>query len=57
MEYVSRNFALSANQRLTVADNHSVYDVLDKAFDDLSDLCDVVEEKFVESRDAFNQTR
>jgi DNA-directed RNA polymerase I and III subunit RPAC2 len=28
-------------------------EVLRKALDDLSDLCDVVEEKFVEERDAF----
>lgn len=37
------------------ADDVSVFDVLKKALDDLTDLCDAVEEKFVESRDVFNE--
>jgi hypothetical protein len=32
----------------------TVYDALEKGFDDLADLCDVVADKFVEARDAFN---
>ena len=32
----------------------TVYDVLGKALNDLTDLCDVVEEKFTASRDEFN---
>ena len=31
----------------------TVYDALEKGFDDLADLCDVVTEKFTEARDAF----
>ena len=30
-----------------------MYDALEKGFDDLADLCDVVTEKFTEARDAF----
>ena len=36
-------------------DNVSVFDVLRKGLDDLAELCDVVEEKFTESRDQFNE--
>ena len=32
----------------------TVYDVLEKGFDDLMGLCDVVTEKFTEARDDFN---
>lgn len=31
----------------------SVFDVLRKGLDDLGDLCDAVEEKFIEARDKF----
>lgn len=34
----------------------SVFEVLRKGLDDLSDLCDVVEEKFTTARDEFNAT-
>lgn len=37
-------------------DNVNVMEVLRKALDDLSDLCDVVEEKFIASRDQFKAT-
>ena len=30
-----------------------MYDVLEKGFDDLADLCDVVTRKFTEARDGF----
>ena len=32
----------------------NVYQILRKGLDDLSDLCDTVEEKFTEARDEFN---
>ena len=32
----------------------TVYDVLEKGFDDLMALCDVVTEKFTAARDEFN---
>ena len=32
----------------------TVYDALEKGFDDLMDLCDVVIDKFTVARDAFN---
>lgn len=35
------------------ADGTTVYDALEKGFDDLMDLCDVVTEKFSEARDHF----
>jgi len=38
------------------ADDVSVFEVLRKGLDDLSDLCDVVEEKFTTARDEFNAT-
>ena len=34
-------------------DGTTVYDALEKGFDDLADLCDVVTEKFTEARDQF----
>jgi len=36
------------------ADNVSVFEVLRKGLSDLSDLCDVVEDKFTVARDEFN---
>jgi hypothetical protein len=35
------------------ADGTTVYDALEKGFDDLMDLCDVVTEKFMGARDHF----
>ena len=34
-------------------DGTTVYDVLEKGFDDLMDLCDVVTDKFTTARDDF----
>lgn len=31
-----------------------MFDVLRKGLDDLADLCDVVEDKFIAARDEFN---
>ncbi|RMZ09029.1 hypothetical protein D0862_03749 [Hortaea werneckii] len=42
------------NLRIQTWDNVSVFDVLRKGLSDLSDLCDVVEDKFSASRDEFN---
>ncbi|KAF2087617.1 DNA-directed RNA polymerase I and III [Saccharata proteae CBS 121410] len=42
------------NLRIQTYDDESVFDVLEKGLDDLSDLCDVVVDKFTVSRDAFN---
>ena len=39
---------------MSVADNVSVYEVLRKALDGLTDLCDVVEDKFTVARDEFD---
>ena len=36
-------------------DNVSVFEVLRKGLNDLTDLCDVVEEKFTDARDDFNK--
>lgn len=35
------------------SDNVSVFEVLRKGLQDLEDMCDVIEEKFVASRDEF----
>ena len=35
-------------------DGVSVYDVLRKGLEDLADLCDVVEDKFIAARDDFS---
>ena len=37
------------------SDNVNVFDVLRKGLNDLADLCDVVEEKFTDARDQFNE--
>jgi len=37
------------------SDGVNVYEVLRKGLDDLSELCDVVVDKFTASRDAFNE--
>ena len=31
----------------------TVYEALEKGFDDLADLCDVVEEKFIAAKEGF----
>ena len=36
-----------------VQEGTTVYDALEKGFDDLADLCDVVEERFTKARDEF----
>ncbi|MCJ1247200.1 RNA polymerase subunit AC19 [Trapelia coarctata] len=41
------------NVRIQTYEGTTVYDALEKGFDDLVDLCDVVTEKFTEARDAF----
>ena len=33
----------------------TVYDALEKGFDDLMDLCDVVTERFIAARDEFSE--
>jgi len=42
------------NLRIQTWDNVSVYDVLRKGLSDLTDLCDVVEDKFTVARNEFN---
>lgn len=42
---------------LNYADGTTVYDALEKGFDDLMDLCDVVTEKFTEARDRFTRAQ
>ncbi|EMF11644.1 DNA-directed RNA polymerase I and III 14 KDA polypeptide [Sphaerulina musiva SO2202] len=41
------------NLRIQTWDNVSVFEVLRKGLQDLEDMCDVIEEKFVASRDEF----
>ncbi|CAK3838473.1 DNA-directed RNA polymerases I and III subunit RPAC2 [Lecanosticta acicola] len=43
------------NLRIQTWDDVNVFDVLRKALDDLTDLCEAVEEKFVAARDQFNE--
>jgi DNA-directed RNA polymerases I and III subunit RPAC2 len=38
---------------MMLLDNVSVFDVLRKGLNDLSELCDVVEDKFENARDEF----
>ena len=40
---------------MSVLEGITVYDALEKGFDDLVDLCDVVIDKFTVARDDFNQ--
>ncbi|GAB7343806.1 hypothetical protein MBLNU457_1777t1 [Dothideomycetes sp. NU457] len=44
------------NLRIQTFDEVSAYDVLEKGLNDLSDLCDVVVDKFTVSRDEYNAT-
>lgn len=39
------------------ADGVSVYEVLRKGLEDLADLCDVVEDKFIAARDDFDASQ
>ena len=41
------------NADTQIQEGTTVYDALEKGFDDLADLCDVVEEKFTKARDEF----
>ncbi|KAF1351683.1 RBP11-like subunits of RNA polymerase [Lizonia empirigonia] len=41
------------NLRIQTYDNVSVYQVLEKGLEDLMNMCDVVTEKFIVSRDEF----
>jgi len=41
------------NVRIQTYDGYSVYDALEKGFDDLADLCDVVTEKYTQARADF----
>ncbi|MCJ1412616.1 RNA polymerase subunit AC19 [Ptychographa xylographoides] len=41
------------NVRIQTYEGTTVYDALEKGFDDLADLCDVVTEKFTVARDAY----
>ncbi|MCJ1476916.1 RNA polymerase subunit AC19 [Lambiella insularis] len=41
------------NVRIQTYEGTTVFDALDKGFDDLVDLCDVVTEKFTSARDMF----
>lgn len=52
-----RNFPWYDTDRVscTVAENMTALAALEKGFSDLMDLCDVVTEKFTESRDQFNE--
>ncbi|KAL9102906.1 MAG: hypothetical protein Q9163_001998 [Psora crenata] len=42
------------NLRIQTYEGTTVYDALEKGFDDLTAICDVVIEKFVAARDEFN---
>ncbi|KAF2484632.1 DNA-directed RNA polymerase [Neohortaea acidophila] len=42
------------NLRIQTDDDTTVFEVLRKGLEDLSELCDVVEDKFSVARDAFN---
>lgn len=52
LQWINFFFLLMFNH----ADGTTVYDALEKGFDDLMDLCDVVTEKFTEARDGFTST-
>ncbi|MCJ1481849.1 RNA polymerase subunit AC19 [Schaereria dolodes] len=41
------------NVRIQTYDGTTVYDAIEKGFDDLVDLCDVVADKFTAARNAF----
>ncbi|MCJ1337455.1 RNA polymerase subunit AC19 [Bachmanniomyces sp. S44760] len=45
------------NVRIQTYDGTSVYDALEKGFDDLIDMCDVVADKFTISHDVFNASK
>ncbi|BDD61823.1 RNA polymerase subunit AC19 [Monascus purpureus] len=45
------------NLRIQTYENTTAIEALEKGFDDLMDLCDVVTEKFTAARDAYNSTQ
>ncbi|KAK3048676.1 RNA polymerase subunit AC19 [Extremus antarcticus] len=45
------------NLRIQTWDGVSVYEVLRKGLEDLADLCDVVEDKFIAARDDFDASQ
>ncbi|MCJ1331265.1 RNA polymerase subunit AC19 [Thelotrema lepadinum] len=45
------------NIRIQTYEGTTVWEALQKGLDDLVDLCDVVEEKFIAARDEFNAER
>lgn len=60
--YVLRNGAApvrASRERglMRLAEGTTVWDALAKGMDDLMDLCNVVEEKFVQARNDFEQDR
>ncbi len=53
--YAVLPIAATCETRLTVhSEGTTVYDVLEKGFNDLMELCDVVTEKFTVARDEFD---
>jgi hypothetical protein len=52
--YYTRDSALKQTE--PPPDDVSVFDVLRKGLQDLADMCDVIEEKFVAARDDFKVT-
>ncbi|RMJ24615.1 hypothetical protein PHISP_04534 [Aspergillus sp. HF37] len=42
------------NLRIQTYENTTAFEALEKGFNDLMDLCDVVSDKFASARDAFN---
>lgn len=51
----TRRTTIESNKRFRVVEDAgmNVYDVLEKGLDDLSDLCDVVTDKFEAARASF----
>ncbi|KAJ4302783.1 RNA polymerase subunit AC19 [Kalmusia sp. IMI 367209] len=45
------------NLRIQTYDGASVYTVLEKGLQDLMDMCDIVQEKFVIARDEFKENK
>ncbi len=46
---------ISFAKPIRATDGTTVYDALAKGLDDLTELCDIVIEKFTAARDAFNE--
>jgi len=45
------------NVRIQTYEGTTVYDALEKGFDDLADLCDVIYDKFKSARDEFDASK